>query len=183
MNRRVWLWPVIVLVLAGAYPVGKWVVRVWVDRKIERNIGHALPSFTLTATDGRTVRSDDLRGKIGVLHFLRSFCGSCEREKPAVRALAAKLDPNDVVLWSIMTDRLQNYAEADTQATLARSKFTHPVLMADKAFADAFHGAEWSHVTPIWYVISRDGHIVATLRGTQELEAVEAAIDEARSRK
>lgn len=182
MNRRMWVWPVVILAVAAAFPIGKWVVRVWVDRKIERNVGHALPQFTLTATDGRSFASGDLRGKVSVLHFLRSFCGSCEREKPAVRALASKLDPSDVVLWSIMTDRLQGYAEADTQATLARSKFTHPVLMADKAFADAFHGAEWSHVTPIWYVVSRDGHIVATLRGTQELEAVEAAIAEAKAR-
>lgn len=180
MNRRTWIWPAVVVVIAAAYPVGKWGVRAWVDRKIERNVGHQLPSFTLTSTDGRTFRSDELRGKVAVLHFLRSFCGSCEREKPAVRALASKLDPNDVVLWSIMTDRLQGYAEADTQATLARSKFEHPVLMADKAFADAFHGAEWSHVTPIWYVVSRDGEIVATLRGTQELAAVEEAIANAR---
>ena len=62
------------------------------------------------------------------------------------------------------------------EATLARMGYTHPILVADHAFADAFHGAGWSHVTPVTYVLDGQGRISASLRGHQELEALLAAL-------
>ena len=45
-----------------------------------------------------------------------------------------------------------------------------------EAFLDAFHGAGWSHVTPITYVADGSGAIVAALRGHQTLDALLTAL-------
>ena len=71
---------------------------------------------------------------------------------------------------------MQGFDEATTEATLARMGYTHPILVADAAFADAFHGAGWTHVTPVTYVLDEEGRISASLRGHQELEALLAAL-------
>ena len=53
--------------------------------------------------------------------------------------------------------------------------YDHPILMADKAFVDAFHGAGWAHVTPVSYIVDANGEIVDTLRGHQDLETLRSA--------
>ncbi len=171
---------VVAAALFGIHRVVLVLVRAHVDGEIEKNVGGTLPAFSLEDTSGRAWSSDALAGKVVVLNFMRSACSSCEREKPAVRAFAAELDPDEVVLLSVMTDRVEGYAPETTERTLARAAFTHPVLMADAAFVDAFHGAGWAHVTPVTYFVRRDGEIAASLRGAQSLDSLRAGLARAR---
>ena len=48
--------------------------------------------------------------------------------------------------------------------------------MADEAFMELFHQAQWSQVTPITYVVDREGTVRFGLRGLQTEAAVEAAL-------
>ena len=50
------------------------------------------------------------------------------------------------------------------------------MLVADASFVDAFHGAGWSHVTPVTYVVDPNGRITHSLRGRQDLPALIAAL-------
>jgi peroxiredoxin len=173
---------VVVAVLAAGYPLGRIVVRAIVDHEIEKHRGERLPDFRLEALDGTPRAREELAGRIAVLHFTRSRCGSCEREKPAIldfeRALEGRLG-EDVVMWSILTDPVMGYPLEESRQTAARSRFRHPFLLATKEFLGEFHGDTWANVTPITYVANREGAIVATLRGTQTARALLGAVEAA----
>lgn len=164
------------LVLLPAYLGVRAVIRAVVDARIERRRGELLPQFSLTDLDGRTVSRDSLLGRATVLHFFRSRCINCELERPDRKAFAAELDRAQVNLVSVMTDRVEGYPPEVTAATLARAGYDWPVLMADEAFVDAFHGAGWAHVTPITYFADARGRIVTTLRGQATRDALREAL-------
>lgn len=162
--------------LWGGWQLISWGVRAYVDSRIEANIGHAVVDFALPDLDGRVWRAADLRGKTVVLHFFRSKCPICLAEAPVYRALAERLDPERVVLLGVLLDSVQGYAAEATAQTLEQLGYGHPVLVADAAFVDAFHGAGWAHVTPITYVVDPAGRIAATLRGYHDFDGVAAVL-------
>lgn len=163
--------------VAGAYFAATSLVRAHVDGRIDRNRGQMLPAFDLPATSGGRVASAELRGKKIVLNFFRSRCHSCDAESEAVRAFAAEMRArDDVVVVSVLLDRVMGFSDADSEATLARHGYSHPVAVADAAFVDAFHGVGWAKVTPVTYVTDAAGAIRHALRGTQTLASLRAAV-------
>ena len=46
--------------------------------------GQQLPSFEMTLTDGKVVKSSDLMGKVVMLQFTASWCGVCRKEMPHI---------------------------------------------------------------------------------------------------
>ena len=151
-------------------------VRAYVNAQIEKSQGQPMPTFVLQDRGGRTWSNKDLLGKTTVLNFFRSRCPNCLQERDVIARLAKEADPTKVQVLGIMTDRVVSGISAElTQKTLARMAYEHPILMADQAFVDAFHGAGWAHVTPITYIVDAKGQIVKTLRGHQEFETLRAA--------
>jgi peroxiredoxin len=49
-------------------------------------IGQQVPDFSLTTTDGKTIRMADLKGKIVMLQFTASWCSVCRKEMPHIEA-------------------------------------------------------------------------------------------------
>lgn len=47
----------------------------------------ASPDFTLTTLDGTTITKASLQGKPAVLMFWASWCGTCQKELPNIKAL------------------------------------------------------------------------------------------------
>lgn len=175
--RRTLIWLGVLAVVVALWQGAMVLVRAHVTARIEARLEHPLPAFALPTTAGGRIDSADLRGKIIVLNFFRSRCHSCDMETPAVRAFAAELGARpDVVVLGVLLDRVMGFSEADSEATLARHAYAHPVLIADAAFVDAFHGVGWAKVTPVTYVAGTDGKIVAALRGHQTLASLRAAL-------
>ncbi len=163
------------VLLFGGYFVVTGGIRAHVDALIQHSVGKPLPAFTAVDRAGRTWTDAQLRGKRAVLHFFRSRCHSCEVEAPAFRELEANL-PADVVLLHVMTDAVLGFPPELAEPTIAAKGFARPVLMADAAFADAFHKSSWSQVTPITYVVDAAGIVRYGLRGAQTRAAVEQAL-------
>lgn len=46
--------------------------------------GQVAPDFTVTLTDGKTVKLSDFRGKVVMLQFTASWCGVCRKEMPFI---------------------------------------------------------------------------------------------------
>jgi len=175
LSRRTWLGIGVPLALVGGYFVVTAVIRMRVDGLIQHSVGRPLPEFALPDLAGRVWSPQDLRGRRAVLHFFRSRCHSCDAEAPALRELEVAL-PADVVLLHVMTDVLLQVAPAESAVTIAGKHFARPVLMADRKFVDAFHSVDWSHVTPITYVVDATGVIRFGLRGRQERASIESAL-------
>jgi peroxiredoxin len=177
---RRWLILLIPPALFGVYQVVLHGVRLHVDGRIARSVDAPLPAFRLPGVDGGLYSSEQLGGRIGILHFFRSYCSNCIAEKDDVRAFSDALG-EDVVMWSVLMDPVMGFEAAATEQTLARSNFHHPVLLADAAFVDAFHGSGWAKVTPVTYFVSPEGTVVATLRGAQTRQSLEATLDSVRN--
>lgn len=47
-------------------------------------VGETAPDFTVTLTDGTSVRLSSLRGKVVMLQFTASWCGVCRKEMPHI---------------------------------------------------------------------------------------------------
>lgn len=175
-SRKVNLFLIALVVLALGYVGVRKGIRAVVDREIEKNVGHIIPDFDLPMLDGTRVKRSDFAGKVLILHFSRSKCSSCEIEKPEIQKFEKTLDASRVALLTINTDRIMGFSEEDSKKTVSRSGFAHPIVFADQAFLDSFHGATWAKVTPITYFVDREGRVVTTLRGAQMADALTAAL-------
>jgi peroxiredoxin len=47
-------------------------------------IGQQLPDFEMTLTDGKVVKTADLKGKVVMLQFTASWCSVCRKEMPHI---------------------------------------------------------------------------------------------------
>ncbi len=47
-------------------------------------IGQQLPDFQMTLTNGNSIHSSDLKGKVVMLQFTASWCGVCRKEMPHI---------------------------------------------------------------------------------------------------
>ncbi len=169
---------ILIVALVCAYPAYSGVmllVRKYVDHRIEAVVGHQL-EFVLRDRDGVELRAVDLRGRVVVLNFFRSNCVGCRAERDAIQTLAQRVDPAQGIVLSVMMDEVEGYSTEVTARTLQSFGYEHPVLMADAALVDAFHGAGWAHVTPVTYVADRKGLVQRSLRGHQSLDALLAAL-------
>ncbi|MCK5943614.1 MAG: TlpA family protein disulfide reductase [Planctomycetes bacterium] len=175
MSRRTLFALIVPLLLIAAYFGVTSYVRAHVTDLIQHAVDKPLPEFRLADREGKVWTNADLLGKRAVLHFFRSHCHSCELEAPAIRALEQR-QPGEVVWLHVMTDVMMDVEPEVTEATIARKQFTAPILMADEAFMERFHKAQWSKVTPVTYVVDPKGIVRYGLRGKQTEEAIAAAI-------
>jgi cytochrome c biogenesis protein CcmG, thiol:disulfide interchange protein DsbE len=83
-----------VLILAGCLGCN--------DQPHVRMIGSAAPDFTVKDSD-RTVRLQDLKGKIVVLNFWTTWCGPCAEEMPSLERLHKQMGSKVTVL-GVSTD-------------------------------------------------------------------------------
>ncbi len=91
-----------------------------------KNIDGPTPSFTLSALDGSTVRSSDLRGHVVVLAFWTTWCLPCHWELPELEPAYRHFQGNpEVVFWAVDMDWGGDTAEK-AKKFLARKKLILP---------------------------------------------------------
>lgn len=61
--------------------------------------------FDLITLDGRSLRSQDLAGKVVLLNFWATWCGPCKEEMPSLARLQTRFDPAQVQILTVTADR------------------------------------------------------------------------------
>ncbi len=169
-------WPLYLLLsLVPLYFITMAQVRSLVSRQIHAVQGKMLPDFQLRDRQGELWNKERLAGKKVLLNFFRSHCSNCLAEKPVLRELFRQSDASQLQVLGVMMDAVEEYEPEVTEATLLQLACPYPVLMADQAFVDQFHGVGWAHVTPVSYIADAKGRITHALRGKQSLSTLQQA--------
>jgi peroxiredoxin len=79
----------------GTYAQKKGVQEVPEEYGYLVKIGQQLPDFEMTLTDGKIVKSGDLKGKVVMLQFTASWCGVCRKEMPHIESEIWKKHKNN----------------------------------------------------------------------------------------
>ena len=126
--------------------------------------GDQAPSFTLTNTDGREFVLDDHRGKVVLVNFFATWCGSCLRELPHVQEIWDKHQDNSRFALIVIGREETNDILNDF-----RSKHGYTFQMAPDPERSAYslYAAE---LIPRTYLIDPDGKICFSSVGFDETD-------------
>jgi thiol-disulfide isomerase/thioredoxin len=142
--------------------------------------------FTLTDTDGKSVRLSDLRGKVVLLNFWATWCTACLSELPELIALQKNHHDELAILgvsMDFVPDEDNPQAPSSPEAihqkiarTVQQRGINYPVLMDTKnTVGGRFNGGE----LPTTVIIDAKGRIRRRFVGTRSLPVFEAMIAEA----
>jgi cytochrome c biogenesis protein CcmG/thiol:disulfide interchange protein DsbE len=159
------LMPVIILPLA-------WLLATSLGRSVPR-VGDPAPSFSLVATDGRTVSSEDLAGRPYLLNFWASWCvPACVDEHPVLLEAQRRYGDQVTILGVLYRDSPEGA----------------------RAFLDRYGDGGWPHLSdpgerlagewgvlgpPETFLVGADGRVAARHigpLGTAELERLMSAV-------
>jgi thiol-disulfide isomerase/thioredoxin len=125
----------------------------------------AIPAFTLKTLDGRTVTSEELKGKIVVINFWATWCGPCRAELPDFEKLSVKYknDPKVVVL-SMAVDSIDTPV-ATIASFVKKYQYDFPVLLGPTFGTD-------NRIAPIpmtWFIDPEGREVYRKVGYTKEL--------------
>jgi thiol-disulfide isomerase/thioredoxin/Flp pilus assembly protein TadD len=119
------------------------------------------PEFSARANSGQEINLDTLKGKVVLLDFWGTWCAPCRISLPLLKDLAAKVDPAKVAIISIDEYDPKPKWEQFIQA----NGMTWPqVYDGDYSLHNAF-GVDGF---PRYYILSKDGIILAEFKGWKE---------------
>ena len=130
----------------------------------ELAVGEAAPDFELTASDGKTYRLSDYKGKQAVViaWFPRAFTAGCTIECKSLAANGDKLRKYDVAYFMASVDPVEG--EKGNKAFAAAEKADFPVLSDPTKEVAAAYGVLNTErgVANRWtFYIGKDGRIAA----------------------
>ncbi len=108
-----------------------------------------------------------------VLHFWALWCGTCRRDLPALRRLAAGLDQAGVPLLGLSLDRPEQAGEVAGYAREQRLAFPNAILDSpDPAPIVARLEPGWGADLPATFVVSKSGKTLRSYLGPTPVERV-----------
>ena len=131
------------------------------DEKAHAKVGEAAPDFTLTDTDGKTVKLADYKGKIVVLDWFNPTCPVCAMHYKAstIQNTAAKFKDKNVVFLAINSGGKGIEGSDKAQNATAKKdwKVAFPILLDESGKVGHSYGAK---TTPHCFVIDAKGTLV-----------------------
>jgi peroxiredoxin len=120
------------------------------------------PDFTLKTLDGRTLRLEDLRGKVVLLNFWATWCAGCRVEMPRFVEQYRKHHAQGLEIVGVSMDDVGNEAIA---GFVKAHHVNYTIVRGNDAVAKAYDGVRF---LPQTFVIDRKGEIVRTIVGPPE---------------
>jgi thiol-disulfide isomerase/thioredoxin len=119
-----------------------------------------MPSVTFTLTDGRTLLSEDLRGRPLLVNFWSISCDICLREMPKLTRLAESLGDRGLQVIGVAMPYDPPPAVIDSVARLAPG---YPIALDPRGeLAHAFGDVE---VTPTTFLVAPNGSLAYSTQG------------------
>src|SRR5215831_4424506 len=69
------------------------------------NAGDTAPDFSIQADTGKTITARDFGGKLLLLNFWATWCGTCIEEIPSLNQMARQLAPQGLVVLGVSVDK------------------------------------------------------------------------------
>jgi peroxiredoxin len=120
------------------------------------------PDFTLKTLDGRTVRLQDLRGKVVLLNFWATWCAGCRVEMPRFVEQYRKHHADGLEIVGVSMDDAGNEAIA---AFVKAHHVNYTIVRGNDAVAKSYGGVRF---LPQTFLVDRKGEIVRTFSGPPE---------------
>ena len=128
------------------------------------------PAWVLQDVDGKTVSSDQVKGKVVVLDFWATWCGPCRSEIPGYVELQKKYGDAGLVIVGVSLDRV---GPAVVKKFIEEQKINYLVVMGDDKIAEAFGGVD---AIPTTFIIDRSGTARFRKEGAMEHDEFEAIL-------
>jgi peroxiredoxin len=128
------------------------------------------PAWTLQDVDGKSVNSEQLKGKVVVLDFWATWCPPCRSEIPGYVELQKKYGDAGLAIVGVSLDR------GDTGVVkkfIEEQKINYLIVMGHDKIVDAFGGVD---AIPTTFIIDREGTVRFRKVGAMEHEEFEAIL-------
>ncbi|MFH2201571.1 MAG: TlpA disulfide reductase family protein [Elusimicrobiota bacterium] len=108
------------------------------------------PSFQLKDLSGKTVRSEDLRGKVLLMDFWATYCDTCRASLPALQELHTAFAEKDLVVLGVSIDTYTGHLKQFAQET----GMGYTVLQDSKLATSRAYGVR---KVPETFLVGKDG--------------------------
>ena len=129
--------------------------------------GDMAPDFTVTLTDGTSLKLSDLKGKVVMLQFTASWCGVCRKEMPHIESQIWQRHKDNPEFALVGIDRDEPLATVKRFAS--QTGITYPMALDPGADVFALYAEREAGITRN-ILINREGRIVKTTRLYNETE-------------
>lgn len=122
------------------------------------------PDFTMTDSEGKTLKLSDFRGRPVLLNFWASWCGPCKSEMPAIQA-AWEQSGQDIDFVIVNMTGMGGETEQSAKTFLADEGYSFPAYFDTNNSAAAAFGVS---SIPQTYLINADGDIIGAYMGAMD---------------
>jgi len=158
IRRRLATWAVMAFVAAVLYVF----ITPWYRQGEPSIAGEKAEDFPVTVA-GKQTRLSEFRGKVVVLNFWASWCGSCVEEMPDLDRLQTRIRSRGIVLAVSVDENCGNYEDFLKKFPVRFSTSCEPTNKVSLDYGTV--------KIPETYIIDREGRIVRKVIGPQQWDS------------
>ena len=130
------------------------------------------PNVRFATLGGGTLSTEELRGKVVLVNFWATWCASCIREMPKMVETHRKFAPRgyEMVAVAVQADSARQVAQFVKRRPL-------PFRVAHDATGDAAREFGAIRVTPLSYLLDRQGRVVKRYVGEPDWAELHADVE------
>ena len=136
-------------------------------------VGSVVPEFSVTDIHGRTMTSEDLRGKVLLVDYWSTWCKPCEKEMPGYQRLQEKYRDREFIVIGIAFDGNMKMGDETVEHYATRLKIEYPLVLDLPQLQKNFGSIQG---LPTTFLIDRNRKIRFKVVGFEYAEKIEAAL-------